>query len=149
VHFYSALTGVSIELPIGFEQVGADEASVTYAYVPDPDESSSSDAAELSRLLRIRVVGHVEAGASEEQRRSAAVAVADGFAEQGEVVRPRASGTVDSEPFETLAIRHDEQGLLYVAVLAGQRRLLTLTGAGADDLGLWDSAADTIRVIEL
>lgn len=146
VHFFSYGTGISIELPAGFELVDESPASTGYADLP---EGGVVD--DHTPLLRIRAVGAFEEQPTLEERQAAVEELADGFARlEGEVLR-RTSHTVDEEPSATVVLAEPVTGrVLHLTAVAGRQRLVTLAGAGTgDEVAIWDRAVESIRVIEL
>jgi hypothetical protein len=139
VHFYSYATGVSLELPVGFEAVGEDDVSAEYADRAD-DGPVTSD----TPVVRIRVVGDIDddAGAA------AALDLAEGFAAPGSIARH--DRVIDGFPAVTVVSRDGARSLHQTAVAADGRLLSVI--AVTSDAGLlpaYDAAVDSIRFIRL
>jgi hypothetical protein len=135
VHFYSYATGISIELPVGFEADGADGTSARYR---------DGDA-----LVQVRVVGAVQAGDDDV---AAMQALADGFAARGELLTRR-DRIVDDCPAATVVTRSAGQAE-HQTVVAADGRLLTVVGVASGPdvdalLAAYDAAVDSVRVIPL
>jgi len=143
VAFYSYVTGVSIELPVGFEFAGEDDASASYA-----DRADDGPVTERTPVVRIRVVGTVEGG-----RRAALEAVrglADGFAGAGRETISRTDRVIDGCPATTVVSREPGRVLHQSAVVADGRLVTTVAVAPADDLlPAFDAALDSIRFVRL
>jgi hypothetical protein len=135
VHFYSYATGISIELPVGFESDGADGTSARYR---------DGDA-----LVQVRVVGEVPAGSDGQ---AAVRELADGFAARGGVLTRR-DRSVDDCPAATVVTRSAGRAE-HQTVLAADGRLLTVVGVAPEPdvdalLAAYDTAVDSVRVIPL
>ena len=148
VHFYSYATGVSLELPVGFEFAGEDGTSATYADLPDDGVVT-----DLTPRVQIRVAGRTEQERGGRlafaDRQQAVRALADGFAAvSGEVVERR-DRTVDGEPACTVVLHRADGGYLHTTAIADGDRLVTVGAAGsrADLLPAYDAAVDSIRLI--
>jgi hypothetical protein len=139
VHFYSYVTGVSIELPVGFEFVGEDESSATYA---DRSEGGASS------LVRVRVLGTVDAGAEP----AAVRALADGFAALDGDVLDRREREVDGSLVATVVLRRPDGTLLHQSAAADSGRLVAIVAtapAGSFTADAYDGAIESIRFIAL
>lgn len=138
VAFYSYATGVSFELPVGFEVDGEDEASATYV---DEDRESAR--------VQVRVVGAVESVDPAE----AATSLGDAFTQVGNALIRRRELTVDGVPAVTVLTRRPDDWLLHQTVVAADGRLITVVGmippAQADLADEFDTAVESIRVIVL
>ncbi len=134
VHFSSWATGVSFELPVGFEAAGSDATSARYQ--------------DGGRVVQVEVVGAVDAGAA-----AAAVhALADGFAATGELL-DRGERTVDDSPATTVVTLVDGR-LRHQTAVAADGRLLSIVGTGPGDDAdalrpLFDTAVESVRIIAL
>jgi hypothetical protein len=138
VAFYSYATGVSLELPVGFEFDAEDSSSVTYL---DADRDDAR--------VQVRVVGAIDSP----DPKAAAAALADAFTKVGNEVLARRDTVADQLPAFTVLTRRPDRWLLHQTVLAADGRLLTIVGMvppGQPDLpGELDTAIDSIRVIVL
>jgi hypothetical protein len=138
VAFYSYATGVSLELPIGFEVDDEDEWSATYV---DADRGEAR--------VQVRVVGALDSDAPA----SAAKSLADAFARVGNHVVGRRELTVDQTPAFTVVTRRDDDWVLHQTALAADGRLITIVGLlppdEADLPGELDTAIESVRVIVL
>jgi hypothetical protein len=139
VHFYSYATGVSLELPVGFEFVGEDEVSAEYADRAD-DGPVTSD----TPTVRIRVVGDID----DDGGPAAALELAEGFAASGSIARH--DRVIDGFPAFTVVSR-DGARFLHQTAVAADGRLLSVIAVGSDDglLPAYDAAVDSIRFIRL
>jgi hypothetical protein len=143
VHFYSYVTGVSIELPAGFEFAGETEESAVYADLDDAPPG------ERTPQFRIQVVGTLNDPAD---AYDAVVGLADGFAAMDGTVLTRVDRVVDEEPTATVVLRRAGDGLLlHLTAAAGGRRLLSMVATALDEslLPAYDAAIESIRFIEL
>jgi hypothetical protein len=141
IHFYSYVTGVSLELPVGFEFAGEDDTSATYA---DLDEIGAATA-----QVRVQVVGALD---GPDAGRSAVDALADGFASLDGEVLSRTARTVDERPTSTVVLRQaGDGGLLHLTAAASEHRLLSLVAIAPSEqlLTAYDAAVESIRFIEL
>jgi hypothetical protein len=130
VHFYSYSTGVSIELPTGFESDGGDATSARYR--------------DGAAVVQVRVVGEADSpGAAA----AALAALADGFAGRAELVSRR-DRVVDDCPAVTVVTR-SAAGVEQQTVLAADERLITVVGTGLEPPDGYDAAIESIRVIPL
>ncbi len=137
VHFYSYATGVSLELPVGFEADGEDDTSARYR---------DDDGTPEPPLVQVRVVGEYPAG----QDVGAVRALADGFAERAELIS-RQERSVDDCPAETV-VSGSGSRVQHQTVLAADGRLITVVCVAAqspDRRAAFDAAIDSIRVIPL
>lgn len=157
LHFFSWATGVSVELPVGFERVEEGESFADYA-----DRDDERPDAPVRRRLRITVVGSFDPGMSAADRRDAAVELADGFAAgDGEVLR-REELVVDDELVALVVVRRPDGTHLHLAAVATRGRLVSWAGSGSDEgvvadldaalagarfVGLDGSEADLLDVI--
>ena len=147
VHFYSYATGVSIELPVGFQADSADGADTASARYRDGDA-----------LVQVRVVGAFGAGAfgagagGAGAGEEAVRALADGFASRGEVLARR-DRLVDDCPATTVVTRSGGR-VEHETAIAADGRLLAVVAvvpdsAAASLSAAYDAAVDSIRVIPL
>lgn len=138
VHFYSYATGISLELPVGFEADGEDGTSARYR---------NDDGTAEPPLVQVRVVGEYSSGGDA----GAVRALADGFAERAEFLSRR-ERPVDDCPAETVVSRSGGR-FQHQTALAADGRLIAVVCVTAetspDDLAAFDTAIDSIRVIPL
>jgi hypothetical protein len=141
VHFYSYATGVSLELPVGFEAVGEDDVSAEYA-----DRADDGPVTSETPAVRIRVVGDVDD--DDDAGAAAALELADGFAAAGSIGRH--DRVIDGFPAVTVVSR-DGARLLHQTAVAADGRLLSVIAVSSDDglLPAYDAAVDSIRFIRL
>lgn len=136
VHFYSYATGISIELPVGFESGGEDATSARYR--------------DGAAVVQVRVVGDVEpSGATDADDTAdadAVAALADGFTARGELISRR-ERVVDGCPASTVVTR-SAAGLAQQTALAGDGRLIAVVGVGVEPPA-YEAAIGSIRVIRL
>lgn len=142
IHFYSYATGVSLELPLGFEQVEESEAGASYAELGDATTVGPDTPA-----LQIRVVGAVPAddpdGAVTVSR------LADQLARSGTELGRR-DRVVDQCPVTTVEVER-EGTYLHLSAAAADGRLLTFAGRGdaPASYAIWDAAIESTRFITL
>ena len=144
-HFYSYVTGVSIELPLGFEEVGQDEVSATYADLGDHVAPEPGDA-----VVRVRVAAVLDTEPTPDARARAATELADALAGNGEQLS-RERRTVDEEQVETVVVRQADGTVLHqTAACAGRRLLAVVATVERDDLlAAYDRSIGSIRFIDL
>jgi hypothetical protein len=153
VHFFSYETGVSIELPVGFEEQFEDHGVA--GYVDDPEDE---DAGPVTARVIIQVVGAIESG-SPDTAEAAVAGLAQGFAGQGGEVIGRRQELIDDDPTETvIQLRTDETlgGALVVhqtaAATGGHLLSITALAAAADRataVPAYDRAIRSMRFISL
>ncbi|WGL53219.1 hypothetical protein P5P86_05190 [Nocardioides sp. BP30] len=142
VHFYAYGTGVSLELPAGFEQVEDGETTATYAELGD-----AAAVGPQTPALQIRVVGAVP---EQDPDGAATVArLADQLAGSG-ILLGRTDRVVDQCPVTTVEIERDGS-YLHLSAAAADGRLLTFAGRGnaAASFTVWDIAIESTRFITL
>ncbi len=145
VHFYSYVTGVSLELPVGFEFDGEDESTVSYAELGDPGPAADAPRVWVSVLARFEAEVHPD---------DALVRLgelADGFAAVGELV-DRQSVIVDESPGVTVVVRRDGAVVQQSAFVADSKiiTVLAVAPAGRSDLvAAYAAAVASIRFIAL
>jgi hypothetical protein len=140
VHFFSYVTGVSLELPVGFEFVGEDDASASYA-----DRADDGPVTARTPIVRIRVVGEFEGDAA-----SAVRGLADGFDAADRDTVWRRDREIDGCPAVTVLSRDNGRVLHQSAVIADGRLLSIIAAAPNDDLvPVFDATLDSIRFIAL
>lgn len=142
VHFYSYATGVSLELPVGFEFAGEDDASAGYV------DASGDVPADSDPRVQVRSVARIE-GAEPQQ---AVHALADGFAAVGGELLERRDRQVDDEPGCTVVLRRADDGrYVHTTAAADGDRLVTVTAIAPtpDLLPRFDAAIDSIRFVPL
>ncbi|WP_372729289.1 hypothetical protein [Nocardioides sp.] len=147
VHFFSYRTGVSIELPVGFESVTEDESSVTYAVLDEDGAAGPRDP-----QMHLQVVGEFEEDATDADRTAAVRALADGFAGVDGELLGRADRLVDEEPTATVTLRRpDADLLLHLTAAAHGSRLLSIVASTSEEamLSSYDDAVASIRFIDL
>lgn len=140
VHFYSYATGVSLELPVGFESVGRDDASASYAVLGDDDVTVVP-----GTQLLVQVVGTPDAVPAAQVDALAAALAADGE------VLTRGEREVDDERVVTATLRRPDGMLVLAGAVATDERLLAITGLARDEetLAVHEAALASIRFIEL
>jgi hypothetical protein len=141
IHFYSYVTGVSLELPVGFEFAGEDDASATYV-----DRVDDGPITPDTPVVRIRVVGEIERDAGPDAVRE----LADGFAAVDRETISQQEREIDGSPAVTVVSR-DAGRVLHQTVVADDNRLLSIIAAapGDDLLTMFDAAVESIRFIAL
>lgn len=141
-HFYSYATGVSLELPVGFEKVEETDSAASYADLGDA-ETLAPDAA----ALQVRVVGAVPA--DDPGGAQAVARLADQFAASG-VLLGRADRLVDECPVATVEVERDGT-YLHLSAAAADGRLLSVAGRSSSPAGfaIWDTAIESMRFITL
>ncbi len=148
VHFHSPQTGVSLELPLGFERVGRDESSVTLALLSDEDEPRPDDP-----RVQVQVVGTLS-GADTDTRERIVAELADGFERSGGELLGRSRGVIDGCLTERVRLRRDDGVLVDASALVGSQpdeaRVLTVVSTARDPH--WRDVVDemlaSVRVIE-
>ncbi len=141
VHFFSYATGVSLELPVGFELVAEDEQSATYADRPEDGPATAT-----TPTVRIRVVGTLE----DDDGRAAVRGLADGFAATGLATISRQDREIDECPAATVVSRDGGRILQQTAVAADARVLSIIAVAATEEqLPAYDAALDSIRFIAI
>jgi hypothetical protein len=141
VHFFSYVTGVSLELPVGFEFVGEDDASASYA-----DRADDGPITDATPVVRMRVVGEIE----EDGGVDAVRGLADGFDSAQRETITRREREIDECPAITVVSRDAGRVLHQTAVVADGRLLSIIGAAPSDDLlPVFDAAVDSIRFIAL
>jgi hypothetical protein len=151
VHFYSYQTGVSFELPVGFEEGPEEPGQI--GYVDEPEDGEGIPA----RVL-VQVIGPVEAsgpGAAE----NAATGLAKGFAAQGGQVIASRTEVIDEAPTATTVLRRDDPQLggsmlLHQTAAVSHGRLLSISAVAPDAqqahyLPAFDAAIRSIRFVAL
>lgn len=151
IHFYSYETGVSFELPVGFEEESEQPGAVTYVDEPEDDPAGTA------RVL-VQVIGPIEAtgpGAAE----NAAAGLAKGFAAQGGEVIATRTEVIDEVPTATTVSRRDDaklgQRMLFhqtAAVSAGQLLSISAVAPDAQEsfyLPAFDDAIRSMRFVAL
>jgi hypothetical protein len=141
-HFYSYATGVSLELPAGFERVEESDVAVGYADLRDTDVAGPETPA-----LQIQVVAAVP---DDDPDGSATVArVADQLATAGRVL-DRVERTVDECPVVTVEVER-EGSYLHLSAAAVDGRVLSIAGRGTSPASFttWDAAVESMRFITL
>jgi len=145
IHFFSWATGVSLELPDGYERAGSDGPTVTYGVVDE--DTGRVDGASLT----VQVLDHSDEPVDESTRTDAVGRLGDEAAGTGGVrVRDRSSRVVDGAPVEAVSL--EAEGLYVVAAAAAtEHRLLSIIGRSTDmsDLAVFDAALESMRFIEL
>jgi hypothetical protein len=157
IHFYSYETGVSIELPVGFEEQ-FEETGVA-AYVDEPDDDD--DASPVARVL-VQVVGDVtpDRGASAASAaESAAAGLASGFAAQGGEVISSRSEVIDEVPTATTVLHRNDptlggEMLFHQTAAVSAGKLLSISAVAPDAqraqfLPAFDAAIRSIRFVAL
>ena len=145
VHFYSYATGVSLELPVGFEAVGRDAASASYAVLGDDDVTVVP-----GTQLQVRVVATL-GSASDDERAAQVDALAGALAEHGGDLVDRGVRVVDDERVVTVTTRTDDGMLALASATSTAQRLLSIVALARDEetLAAFDSALDSVRFVEL
>jgi hypothetical protein len=151
IHFYSYETGVSFELPVGFEEDS--ERPGLAAYVDDQD-----DAPGASPRVLVQVVGQFEAGPNGTAEQAAA-ALAKGFAAQGGEVIASRTEVIDEAPTATMVIRRDDpklggQTIFHQTAAVSHGKLFSISGIApsdrqADYVPAFDAAIRSIRFVAL
>ncbi len=146
VHFYSYATGVSLELPVGFESVARDEASASYAVLGDDDVTAVP-----GTQLLVQVVGEVPDGTDATTRDAQVDALAGALAARGGEVVDRAERVVDEERVVSTTLRDADGMLVLAAAAATPHRLVSILGLARDEetLAVHQAAVESIRFIEL
>jgi hypothetical protein len=158
IHFYSYETGVSIELPIGFEEQF--EESGVVAYVDEPDDDDD-DATPLARVL-VQVVGEVtpdRGSSAATAAESAAAGLAKGFAGQGGEVISTRSEVIDEVPTSTTVLHRNDptlggEMLFHQTAAVSGGKLLSISAVAPDAhraefLPAFDAAIRSIRFVAL
>jgi hypothetical protein len=141
VHFFSYVTGVSFELPVGFEFVGEDDVSASYA-----DRADDGPITDETPVVRIRVVGEIEGDGGLD----AVGGLAEGFDSAQRETITRREHEIDESPAITVVSRDGGRVLQQTAVAADGRLLSIIGAAPSDDLlPVFDAALDSIRFIAL
>ena len=151
IHFYSYETGVSIELPVGFEEQSEQHHSV--AYVDDPDDDSTPAA----RVL-VQVVAELDADDAAAAQ-SAVDGLAHGFAAQGGEVLATRTETIDEVPTTTTLTRRTDpklggEWIFHQTAAAAEGRLISISALApsadqARRLPEFDAAIRSIRFVQL
>jgi hypothetical protein len=141
VHFFSYVTGVSFELPVGFEFAGEDDVSASYV-----DRADDGPITEATPVVRVRVVGEIE----EDGGVDAVPGLADGFDSADLETIARRDRVIDECPAITVVSR-DGGRVLHQTAVAADGRLLSIIGAAPSEdlLPVFDAALDSIRFIAL
>lgn len=141
IAFYSYVTGVSIELPVGFEFNGEDDGCVSYV-----DRADDGPVTAATPVVQIRVVGDLEDGDGRDFVRG----LADGFAAADHAVLSRREREIDECPAATVVSRDGDRVLHQTAVDADGRLLSIVAAApGETLLPVFEAALDSIRFIAL
>ncbi|MEO6886488.1 MAG: hypothetical protein ABI232_09420 [Jatrophihabitantaceae bacterium] len=141
IAFYSYATGVSIELPVGFEFNGEDEVCATYV-----DRADDGPVTAATPVVRIRVVGEIEDGGGRDVVRD----LADGFAAADHQTLSRRDREIDECHAVTVVSEQAGRVLHQTAVDADGRLLSIIAAAPSQDLlPSFDAAIDSIRFIAL
>jgi hypothetical protein len=141
VHFFSYVTGVSLELPVGFEFDGEDDVSASYADRVDDEPVTSA-----TPVVRVRVVGQIEGDAGP----AAVRGLADGFGGADRETVGRRDRAVDGSRAVTVVSRDSGRVLHQTAIAADDRLLSVIASAPTDELlPVYDAAIDSIRIIAL
>lgn len=146
LHFYSYATGVSLELPVGYEQLREDDASAAYAVLDD------AGAAAPGTELLVRVVGLLPETSTDTDRAALVAELSAALADQGGEVLATRELVVDEVPVRTLTLRPpDGPGLVHASAAATDTRLLSVVGLAADEtmLATYDAALASLRFVEL
>lgn len=141
-HFYSYATGVSLELPVGFERIGETETGASYAALGDADTVGPQTPA-----LQIQVATAVP---DDDPDGSVTLArVADQLASAGSVL-DRVDRIIDECPVTTVEIERDG-AYLHLSAAAVDGRVLSFAGRGASRASFetWDAAVESMRFITL
>jgi hypothetical protein len=137
VHFYSYVTGISLELPLGFEQVAEDSDSATYR---DADRPGGP-------MFQVRVVGEVDVVGELD----AVHGLAAGFAALDGTLLSQRDFEVDEAPGRTVVMQRIDGAVVHQTALAADGRLVSLVGTAPDAslVAAFDAAVESIRVIVL
>jgi hypothetical protein len=143
VHFYSYVTGVSFELPVGFRADGEDDASANYV----DDESPPA-------RVQVRVVGELEEGSDPAIADTMAARLADGFSNAAGESVSRAERLVDGVPAHTVVMRMESGSLMHETVFAVDGRVLVVVAMtpaerASELLPAFDTVVDSIRLVAL
>lgn len=141
-HFYSYATGVSLELPVGFQCVEEGESVASYAALDDTDDVGPDTPA-----LQVRVVAAVP---DDDPEGTAALArLADQLAASGSLLG-RVDRIVDECPVITVEVERDGT-YLHLSAAAADGRLISIAGRSTarDDFAIWDAAIESMRFITL
>jgi hypothetical protein len=142
VHFFSYATGVSLELPVGFELVDESDGSASYADRPEGEGPIT----ESTPVVRVRLVGEVEGPVEADAVRG----LADGFAAAGGEQISRTRHEIDECPAVTVVSRDGGRVLHQTAVVADGRLLsIVAVAPGEQMLPVYDTALESIRFIAL
>ncbi len=141
IAFFSYVTGVSIELPIGFEFGGEDETSAKYV-----DRADDEPVTAATPIIHIRVVGEIQDG----DGREAVQGLADGFAQASPTMLSRREREIDECPAMTV-VSNDGQRVLHQTAVDADGRLLSIIAAAPNEklLPIFDAAIDSIRFVAL
>lgn len=144
VHFYSYATGVSLELPVGFEAVGRDASSASYAILGDDDVTVLP-----GTQLQVRVVATFDR-TTDGERAAQVDVLAAALAEHGELL-DRGVRVVDDERVVTVTTRTDDGMLALASATSTEQRLLSIVALARDEetLAVFDGALDSVRFVEL
>lgn len=144
VHFHSRHTGVSLELPVGFERAGGDESSATYAVVDDDGRAGAGDP-----IVRVQVVGTF-AEADAQERRGMVTELADGMARSGGELLARTPGVVDEAPVDTVVLRRPDGVHVHATAVATGAAVLTVVASGEDAalLPTYDAMVASLRFVD-
>jgi hypothetical protein len=137
VHFYSYATGISLELPLGFEAVAEDESSAAYK---DSDRPGAP-------TFQVRVVGEVDVVGELD----AVHGLAAGFAAVDGTLLAQRDFEVDEAPGRTVVMQRVDGAVVHQTALAAEGRLVSLVGTSPDSslVAAYDAAILSIRVIVL
>jgi hypothetical protein len=141
VHFYSYATGVSLELPVGFEFVGEDDVSASYA-----DRADDGPVTVATPVVRVRVVAELMSDSAADAVR----ALAGGFEAAERETVSRRELEIDDCPAICIVSRENGRVLHQTAVAADERLLSVIAAAPGDDLlPVFDAVLDSMRFVRL
>jgi hypothetical protein len=146
VHFYSYATGVSLELPVGFEGAGSDDDSASYAVLGDDDVTPVP-----GTQLLVQVVATFADDATDADRAAGVDQLATALADLPGTPIERVEVEVDDERVVVQTIGTDDGSTVLSAAAATPHRLVSVTALARDDemLAVHRAAIDSIRWIEL
>ncbi|MEO9322741.1 hypothetical protein ABFT23_04570 [Nocardioides sp. C4-1] len=146
VHFYSYATGVSLELPVGFEQVAHDDGSATYAVLGDDDVTPVP-----GTQLLVQVVATLPDDATDTDRDEAVDGLATALADRPGTPVEQAELQVDDERVVLLTTRGDDATTVLSAAAVTPHRLVSVTAVARDGdvLAAHRAAVESIRWVGL